>query len=211
MFPMTRSRRLWVVLGLNVALFIVLIVVGAAAHSLGVWAEGADTLADFTAIGIALLAIWLSERPATPSRPDGHPRATAIAALINSGWLLVLAVFVAVASLIRLASGTPEVHGLAVLVVSGITAVAMFVGALILGGCHDGDGDEAGGGIAVQSVFLDTAADAATAAGVAMTGIVILATGGFFWLDPAVALAISTVISYHAVRHVARVGKGLRK
>lgn len=56
-----RSTRLWVVFGLNLVLVGVLVAVGLEAHSLGVVAEGADYLAD-AAIGVSLLAIWLSGR-----------------------------------------------------------------------------------------------------------------------------------------------------
>jgi len=43
-------------------------------------------------------------------------------------------------------------------------------------------------------------ADSAAAAGVAITGGVILATRDWYWLDPAVALAIAVVVAYHAYR-----------
>jgi len=39
----------------------------------------------------------------------------------------------------------------------------------------------------------------AAAAGVAATGGIILATGGWYWLDPAVALVIAVIIGYHAL------------
>jgi len=42
----------------------------------------------------------------------------------------------------------------------------------------------------IKAVLLDTAADAAVATGVAATGTVITITQGWYWLDPAVALAI---------------------
>ena len=36
--------------------------------------------------------------------------------------------------------------------------------------------------------------------GVAVAGVIILATGGLFWIDPAVAFVIAIVMGYHAVR-----------
>ena len=53
----------------------------------------------------------------------------------------------------------------------------MVVGALILGGEVD-DLDDDNGSLNMRAVFLDTAADAAAAAGVAVAGGIILATGG---------------------------------
>ena len=50
----------------------------------------------------------------------------------------------------------------------------------------------------LAAVFAGAVARSAAAAGVAATGAIILATGGWYWLDPAVALAIAVVVSYHA-------------
>jgi cation diffusion facilitator family transporter len=189
-----------VVLTLNLALVAGLVTVGLTAHSVAVLAEGSDYLLDAAAVGVALLAIRLSARPATAARPAGYPNATTIAALVNSGWLLVLELLVAAAAIGRLVTGTPQVDGLPVLVVSGIAALVMAAGALILrGDATAGPGEEAERDLSVAAVLLDTVADAAAAGGVAAAGGIILATGGWYWLDPAVALAIAAVVAYHAV------------
>jgi cobalt-zinc-cadmium efflux system protein len=214
---MTRSKRLLVALLLNLVLVVGLVAVGASAHSLGVLAAGADYLADAAAIGFALLAIWLSDRPPTARRPGGHPRANAIAALVNGSWLLVLSVLIVASAADRLISGTPPVHGLPVLIVSGIAAAAMIVAAVILGGDIDGDDDDddaaaaADEELSLRAVLLDTAADAAAAAGVAVTGAVIFVTGRFDWLDPTVALVIAVAIGYQALLLVRRVFRALRR
>jgi cation diffusion facilitator family transporter len=204
---MSRAVRLWIVLGLNLVLVGVLVAVGIGARSLGVLAEGADYLADAAAIGVSLLAIWLSKRPPTPARPLGYPKATTWAALVNGGWLLILTGLVSAGAIDRLVAGTKQVHGLPVLIVSSIAAVVMVAGALILGGDdHEDEGDK----LNMRAVLLDTAADAAAAAAVAVTGAIILATGGLYWLDPTVALLVSAVIAYHAVQLLQRVVVALR-
>jgi len=208
---MSRAARLSVVLTLNVVLVTGLVAVGLSARSLGVLAEGADYLADAAAIAVSLLAIWLSNRPPTPARPQGYPRATTFAALVNGGWLLILSLLVIAGALHRLVTTTQEVQGLPVLVVSGIAAVAMLGGALILGSdANDLDGYEKNSDLNMRAVLLDTAADAAAAAGVAITGAIILVVGGAYWVDPAVALVISAVVAYHAVRLLRRVAVALR-
>ena len=191
-------NRLALVLALNLVLIASLLVVGLTAHSLGVLAAGADYLADAAAIGVSLLAIRLSTRPPTPRRPHGYPKATALAASINGGWLLILSLLVIAGALDRLATGAPHVDGLPVLIVSGVASIVMVVGVVILGGDVEAD-DDVGGDLNTRAVLLDTAADAAAAAGVAITGGVILATGRFYWLDPTVALAISMIVGYHAI------------
>ncbi len=200
---MSRAARLWAVLIANLALVGALIAVGLSAHSLGVWADGVDYLADAAAIGVSLLAIALTRRLPTPKRPNGYPRATRNAALVNAGWLLVLSVLVAAAAAERLATGVHQVHGLPVLVVSGVAAIVMLGGALLLGGDIDNDG--ADGDLNMRAVLLDTAADAAAAAGVAVTGGIIYAIHGLYWLDPAVAVAIAVVVGYHATRLLVRI------
>jgi len=100
----SREARLRLVLGLNLVLVAGLITVGLRAHSAGVFAEGADYLADAAAIGVSLLAIKLAARPPTARRPQGYPRATTFAALVNAGWLLVLCLLVAVGALVRCAA-----------------------------------------------------------------------------------------------------------
>ena len=125
---MSRAGRLAVVLLFNLALVAGLVITGLAAHSLAVLAAGADYLADAAAIGVSLLAIWLA------GRPRGNPDATAFAALVNAGWLLVLNVAIGVAAIWRLAAGTRHVEGLPVLIVSATAAAVMFTGTLILGG-----------------------------------------------------------------------------
>jgi cobalt-zinc-cadmium efflux system protein len=114
---------------------------------------------------------------------------------------------VAAAAIYRLTTGTVAVHGLPVLVVSAVAGATMSIGAIILGGDHGDDDD-----LHVRAVWLDTAADAAAAGGVAVTGAIIWATGGWYWLDSVVAFAIASIISFHALRllHQIRTTLGTR-
>ena len=199
----SRVRRLTVVLLLNLGLIAALVVVGLAARSLAVLAAGVDYLADAAAVAVSLLAIWLASRPPSPARPHGYPHATNIAALVNAGWLLILNVAIAVAAIQRLVTGTHRVDALPVLIVSSIAAAVMLAAARVLGGQHDAD-------LNIKAVLLDTIADAAAAAGVAASGAVILAVGGWYWLDPAVALVIAVLISYHAQKLAREVISAIR-
>jgi cobalt-zinc-cadmium efflux system protein len=196
----TRTTRLAVVLLLNLALVAGLVVAGLGAHSVGVLAAGADYLADAAAIGVSLLAIGLARRAPTLRRPTGHPRATAYAALINVTALLAVMAVVAAGAAGRLVSGAGHVRGLPVLIASGAAALVMLGAGLILRGDDEAPGDTAGDRANMRAVLLDTLADSAAAAGVAVTGAIILADPGLSWLDPAVALVISAVVGYQALR-----------
>jgi cobalt-zinc-cadmium efflux system protein len=188
---LTPDKRLGLVLVINVVMVLALVEVGLAANSLGVLASGADYLGDALGTGLSLVALRLSRDP------HGYPRATSFAALVNATLLLLVTLAVSVEAVYRLSTGAPSIDGLPVILVSVIAAAAMIACALILG---DVQGD-----LNMQSVMLDTVADAAAALGVAVSGAVILITGRLFWMDSIVALIIALVVGYHAVRLIRRV------
>ncbi len=163
---MTRAWRLIVVLVLNLVLVAALVVVGVAAHSLAVLAEGGDYLLDAAGVGVALVAIWLSARAKRHPGARQYPNAGAWAALVNAGWLCLLELLVAAGAIDRLVSGVPVVHGLPVLIVSAVAAIVM-------------------------------------------TGGIIWALHGAYWLDPVVALIIANAIGWHAIRLLMKIRQRL--
>lgn len=68
---MSRTQRLAIVLGLNLALVVALVAVGITARSLAVFAEGGDYLLDAAGVAVAMYAIWLSQ--ATQHQRAGGP------------------------------------------------------------------------------------------------------------------------------------------
>jgi cobalt-zinc-cadmium efflux system protein len=193
---MTQDRRLGLVLGINLAMVLALLLVGLLAHSLGVLASGADYLGDALGTGLSLVALRMTRRSAA------HPRARSYAALANSSLLLAVTLAVVAEAARRLVTGVPPVHGVPVVIVSVIAASAMVACALILGNVE--------GDLSMESVMLDTVADAAAAIGVAVSGAVILLSRGAYWLDSVVALLIALVVGYHALRLMRRVFVDLR-
>ena len=185
---MKQETRLTLVLLLNLAMIGGLVVVGLSSHSLGVLAAAGDYIADSAAIVLGLIAIYISRHP------HGHPKATSIVALINSVFLLAVTLFVIFGAIKRLMGYTPEIEALPVIIVSVIGAIVMIAGIFILGN------DDSKEDLHMRSVVLDTISDAVASAAVAVTGGIILATKGFYWLDSAVALIIGLVIGYQAVK-----------
>lgn len=185
---MTREQRLILVLILNLAMIGGLVIVGLSSHSLGVLAAGGDYLADAAAIGISIMAIYIGKHP------NGYANATTYAALINVVFLLGVTVFVVIEAIRRLSTQASHIEALSVVCVSTVAAAVMIVSAYVL----SADTDEED--LNMKSVILDTVADAAAAIGVAITGGIILAFNGFYWLDSAVALAVALVIGYHSLK-----------
>jgi cobalt-zinc-cadmium efflux system protein len=197
----SQQSRLGIVLGLNLSLIAALVIVGLAAHSVGVLAAGGDTGADSVALVLGLIAVTVRDRSTHPRRSLAVPAA----ALINGGALLVVTTLIGVEAVRRLFRGAPEVHGLPVLIVSGVTMAVLFVGAWVLGT------SAANEDLHMRSVLLDTLADAAAAGAVAIAGAVITLTGRFFWLDPALALAIAAVVAVPVIGLCRRAVAALRR
>ena len=181
----------------NVALVVALVTVGLASHSLGVLAAGGDYLGDAAGVALSLAALRMSRHQ------HGHPRAPSFAALANATFLLAVTAVVIAEALRRLIAGAPHVQGLPVIVVSVIAGAVMAACALVIGTVASED-------LNMRSVMLDTLADGASAVGVAVSGAVILAAKGVYWLDSAVALAITTIIAYHAIKLIRDVLSHLR-
>ena len=175
-----------------------LLIVGASSHSLGVIAAGGDYLLDCSAIALGLLAINIRDRA------SGSSKATTVVALINSLFLLAVTFFVVFGAVHRLSSHTPRIIALPVLIVSSIAAIVMTIGAFIIGGDEHDD-------LHMRSVLLDTISDAVAAAALAITSAIILITKGFYWADSVVALGMSTVIAYQAVKLLQEAVRQLRE
>jgi cobalt-zinc-cadmium efflux system protein len=180
------------VIALNLVVVIGQLVGGLLAHSVGLLADASHNLTDVAAAGLALLAVRLSRRAPTAARSFGFHRSSVLAAQANAAAILVLTVLIAVAAIARLIH--PEaVHGGIVVVVA---AVAMMVNGACVLLLHEDGGHDLG----MRSTLLHMAGDAVASLGVVVAGVVILTTGGYLWLDPAVSLGIAALISFQAVR-----------
>src|SRR5438034_1307802 len=101
------GRRLAVALAITVTFLGVEAVGGWIAGSLALIADAGHMLVDAAALGLALLALRSSRRPADARRSYGHQRAQVVAALVNGIALLALGLWVVVEAVQRLF--TPEV------------------------------------------------------------------------------------------------------
>jgi len=183
---------------LNVSMIAAAVIVGFEAHSLSVLAAGGDYVADSVAILLGIIAVTIRDRA------RGHSRAPTIVALINAGALLMVTGLVLIEAVRRLVQGTPEVHGLPVLIVSTIGTVVLMAGALILG--RDAGRED----LHMRSVLLDTVSDALTSAAVAVSGGVIFFAHGLYWLDSVVAIVIGLVVGAGTLRLLRDVVRALR-
>ncbi len=190
---MTRTTRLCVSLGINLALTGGLLLAGRAAHSTGLVADAGHNLTDAVAILVALLASLLALRPATERRSFGYHRATILAALTN-GVVLVLVTFsIAWMALYRLLHPQP-VHGGIIVVAASLSIVANLGVVWLLTEGHED--------LSMRSVLIHSLGDALASAVVAISGIIALVASGPITerVDPIASLIVAGVIVLEAFR-----------
>jgi cobalt-zinc-cadmium efflux system protein len=158
---------------------------GLATDSLALLADAGHMLSDVLALLLALGAIWLARRPATPDRSFGYRRAEIIAAFLN-GLLLVLVAGWILFEAMRRLSDPPDVLGEWMLVVAVGGLVVNLAAFAILAR----SGRES---LNVEAALRHVLADVLGSVGVIAASLVILTTG---WelADPIVSAVIALLI-----------------
>src|SRR5215213_7349504 len=95
-------RALAVVLALTAGFTAVEIVGGLLTGSLALLADAGHMLSDNVSLGVALVAAWLAQRPATPEKSFGYRRAGILAALANGITLVAISVWIFIEAYARL-------------------------------------------------------------------------------------------------------------
>src|SRR3990170_7424915 len=117
------SRALALALALTASYTVVEVVGGILTGSLAVLADAVHMLSDNVSIALALVAVWVAAKPATPERTFGYKRAEVLAALGNGVTLVALAIWIFFAASLRL-EDPPDVLGgwMLVIAIVGIGA-----------------------------------------------------------------------------------------
>jgi cobalt-zinc-cadmium efflux system protein len=189
----SRSSRLGHALGLNAALVVAQVVFGLVAHSLGLLADAGHNLSDVAAVVVSLVAVRWARRAPTAERSYGYHRGTILAALVNAAAVLAVTGVILYEGFRRLAHPRPVEAGLVIVV--ALAAFALNAGAALML-------REKASDLNMRSALLHMTGDAVASLGVAVAGVVILATGRFLWLDPAASMAIGVLIAIEAFQLV---------
>ncbi len=180
-----RARALALVLGLTALLAVVEVVGGIFTDSLALLADAGHMLSDASSAGLALFAVWLAGRPATPERSFGYKRAEILAALANGVALVVVALWILVEAYRRF-DDPPEVLGGWMLAVAlGGLAVNLAAAWILLRSERHS--------LNVQAALRHVLADLLGSLGVIAAAVLILTTG---WkqADPLVSAAIALLV-----------------
>ena len=178
-------RRLWVALALILGFMAVEVVAGILASSLALLSDAAHMLTDAAAIGLALVAARLADRPARGGFTFGLKRAEILSAQVNGATLVALAAVILLEGVRRLAE-PPDVEGTVVLVVALAGIVVNLAATWVLAGADRRSLNVEG---AFQHVLTDLLAFVATA----VAGAVILISG-FAEADGIAALLVAALM-----------------
>jgi cobalt-zinc-cadmium efflux system protein len=178
-------RALAVALVLTASYTLVEVVGGVLAGSLALLADAVHMLSDNVALALALVAAWLATKPSTPERTYGYKRAEVLAALANGVMLVALAIWIFVEAAMRLRD-PGDVLGGWMLTIALLGIVVNVAAGLVLSRARNHS-------LNVEAAFRHVFADLLGSVGVAVAGIVILATG---WVeaDPLVSILIGVLV-----------------
>jgi cobalt-zinc-cadmium efflux system protein len=183
--PHATRGRLTTVLALTLAFLVVEVVAGVMTGSLALLADAGHMLTDVAGLVLALLAMKLAERPASPRRTFGYRRAEVLAALSNGLLLLGVSGYILVEAWERFRDPQPVPSG-TVLLVAGVGLLVNVAGALLL---RSG----ARTSLNLRGAYNEVVADALSSIGV-IVGALVMGATGFYRVDTLVAVAIALFV-----------------
>jgi cobalt-zinc-cadmium efflux system protein len=178
-------RALLAVLVLTLAFTVVEVVGGVLTGSLALLADAGHMVSDVLAIGLALVALTLAQRPSSPRRSFGFQRAEILAAFVNGLALVLVAAWIVWEAIGRL-DDPPEILGgwMLAVALAGLAVNAAAAAILARSGRES---------LNVEAAFRHVVADFLGSVGVLVAALVILLTG-WNMVDPIVSIAIAALI-----------------
>ena len=175
------ERSLWLAFGLTTSFLIVEVIGGLLTGSLALLSDAAHMFTDTAALAIALAAIRVARRPADLKRTFGYYRFEILAAAFNAVLLFGVALYILYEAWDRFQNPQP-VQSTAMLVIAVIGLVINMISMRLLAGGKDAS-------LNIKGAYLEVWSDMLGSLGV-IVGAIIIATTGWTWVDPVVAVAI---------------------
>jgi cobalt-zinc-cadmium efflux system protein len=179
------KKNLAIVFGLTSFYLIVEVIGGFWTGSLALLADAGHMLTDVAGVGLALLAIWFAEKPATPERTYGYYRFEILAALTNAIVLIWISLYILYEAYQRF-KNPPEVESAAMLGVAGVGLLINLVGIYIL---RAGSTES----LNMKGAYFEVLSDMLTSIGVIIAGVIMLTTG-WYYADPLISAGIGLFI-----------------
>lgn len=158
---------------------------GFLADSLALLADAAHMLSDSGSLGLALFAVWIAERPATPERSFGFRRVEILAALANGVALVAVAIWIFIEAGQRLMDPAEPLGGWMLGV--GVAGLAVNLAAAAILARRRSES------LNVRAALRHVVADVAGSLGVIGAAAAILVTG-WLYADPVVSVLIGVLV-----------------
>lgn len=178
-------RALAGVLVLTTTFAAVEVVGGLVTGSLALLADAGHMLSDSASLALALLAFWLSARPATPNRSFGYKRAEILAALANGVTLVAISIWIFIEAYGRLGE-PPQIMGGPMLAVAVAGLAVNVAGFAILA-------RSSGESLNLQGATRHVLADLLGSVGAIAAAIIVITTG-WRYADPLISVVIGLLV-----------------
>lgn len=179
------KKNLIIVLVLTGSYLIAEVIGGIVTGSLALLADAAHMLTDVGGLALALFAINMTQRAASPRRTYGYYRAEILAALTNAVVLIGISLYILYEAYLRF-KNPPEVSSTTMLIVASIGLIINIIGMLIL---RKGSQES----LNMKGAYFEVLSDMLTSVGVIIAAIIMLTTG-WWYADPIISAGIGLFI-----------------
>jgi cobalt-zinc-cadmium efflux system protein len=179
------KKSLAIVFGITSFYLVVEIIGGLWTGSLALLADAGHMLTDVAGVGLALLAIWFAEKPASPERTYGYYRVEILAALTNAVVLILISLYILYEAYERFRN-PPEVQSATMIGVAVVGLIVNLIGVYVL---RAGSGES----LNMKGAYFEVLSDMLTSIGVIIAGIIMLTTG-WYYADPLISAGIGLFI-----------------
>jgi cobalt-zinc-cadmium efflux system protein len=174
------------VLVITATLMVVEFIGGLMSGSLTLLADAGHMLSDVGALGLALFAAWMADRPSPPRRTFGAERAEILAAFVNAVLLSVVMVSVVREAIVRLRAPVPPDIG-PMFAIGALGLLGNVAGLWILRGVGHGN-------LNMRAAYLEVVADLLASIAV-LAAAALTHFGGWVHADPVLSLGLALFIA----------------
>ena len=185
----TSSKRMVITMLLNFSISIVEIIGGLISGSLSLISDALHNFSDGIAIIISYFALRLSKKDKTEFYTFGFKRAQILAAIINSGVLLAISVYLVFEAFGKLLDPHP-IDGALMLMVAIFGLVANLIGTVLLS-------RGAKNNMNIRAAYLHLLSDAVSSIAV-IIGAIAITYYNQYWIDPILTLLIAAYIGWES-------------
>jgi cobalt-zinc-cadmium efflux system protein len=189
---LTLEKRLLLSFTLTLLILFAEVIGGIVSKSLALLSDAGHMLTDVFALCLSMIALRIGRKPSDRKATFGYQRIGLLAAVINAGSLIVIALFIFYESYQRFLS-PPHIQTSTMLLIAGIGLTGNILIAVILGHSHKD--------LNIKSAWLHVLGDTLSSVGVIIAGLIIFYTG-WQYADPLTSILIGGIILFGGIRVV---------